>query len=86
MTEDNHVYENAMAERVNGILKTEFLGDTEDIPFSMVKPFVVEAIEIYNKERLHMSLNYRTPEQAHNSDEFLRWLNQRSWLYEPSEV
>ena len=70
MTEDNHVYENAVAERVNGILKTEFLGNTADIPFSVVKSLIGETIEIYNKERLHMALNYRTPEEVHNSDGF----------------
>ena len=69
MTEDNHVYENAMAERINGILKTELLGDTQYVPFSGIKLLVAEAIEIYNKERLHMSLNYKTPEEVHNTDE-----------------
>lgn len=67
MTEENHVYENALAERVNGILKTEFLGHTEDIPFSVVRKLIGEAIEIYNNERLHMSLNYETPAFIHNN-------------------
>lgn len=61
MTEESHVYENALAERVNGILKTEFmLGET--LPsFAVAKELVREAIQIYNQERLHMSLNYETP-------------------------
>ena len=72
MTEDNHVYENALAERVNGILKTEFLGNTANIPFSVVRGLIGETIEIYNKERLHMSLNYQTPQQVHLRENQLR--------------
>ena len=67
MTEDNHVYENALAERINGILKTEFLLDRQP-SIEIAKGAVKQSIDIYNKERLHMSLNYRTPEEVHNSD------------------
>lgn len=68
MTEDNHVYENALAERINGILKTELLGDTHNIPFEDVKHLIQEAISIYNNERLHMNLNYKTPDFVHNNN------------------
>ncbi|MFQ5753575.1 MAG: IS3 family transposase [bacterium] len=62
MTEENHVYENAIAERVNGIFKDEFmLGETLR-SFQIAKELVKQSIEIYNKERLHTSLNYQTPE------------------------
>jgi len=54
MTEENHVYENALAERVNGILKTELLGSTDHLPFATVKDLIHEAIHIYNNERLHI--------------------------------
>lgn len=65
MTEDNHVYENALAERVNGILKEEFgLGETQ-VSYEVAKNFVDEAITIYNHERLHMALDYITPAQKH---------------------
>jgi transposase InsO family protein len=63
MTEENHVYENALAERVNGILKNEFLLG-ECLPsYAMACKMVKESIEIYNNERLHMSINYMTPAQ-----------------------
>ena len=68
MTEDNHVYENALAERVNGILKTELLGNTRYIHFTDVKRVIQEAIDIYNNERLHMSLSYQTPNFVHNNN------------------
>ncbi len=65
MTEQNHVYENALAERVNGILKTEFmLGETLG-SFDIAKELVRESIEIYNKERPHMSIDYMTPQFKH---------------------
>ena len=67
MTEENHVYENAMAERVNGILKTELIGNTRDVPFDEAKWIIHEAISIYNNERLHMSLNYKTPDFIHQN-------------------
>ena len=65
MTEENHVYENALAERVNGILKTEFMLGEKQLSFEVAKKLVKEAIEIYNNERLHMSIGYMTPVQKH---------------------
>jgi putative transposase len=65
MTEDNHVYENALAERVNGILKTEFLLDAVLLSLSDAQQRVREAIRLYNNERPHLSLGYLTPSQKH---------------------
>ncbi len=53
----------ALAERVNGILKDEFLLG-ECLPsFSIARKIIQEAVEIYNNQRLHMSINYMTPAQ-----------------------
>jgi len=65
MTEENHVYENAMAERVNGIIKNEFLDGSEYLTAKETKKLIDEVIKIYNEERLHISLNYKTPEEIH---------------------
>lgn len=62
MTEENHVYENAVAERVNGILKTEFMLGEKLRSFKIAKELVKETIQIYNEERLHISLGYKTPD------------------------
>ena len=67
MTEENHCYENAMAERVNGILKDEFVLDTEFANQSMALKAVKEAIETYNTKRPHWSLKLYTPEQIHKA-------------------
>jgi len=61
MTEENHVYENAVAERVNGILKTEFLLGEKLQSFEVAKELVEAAIRTYNEQRLHMAIDYQTP-------------------------
>lgn len=61
MTEENHCYENAVAERVNGILKDEFYLDQCFFSTAHAKNAVKNAIKIYNSKRLHVSLNYKTP-------------------------
>lgn len=67
MTEERHVYENAKAERVNGILKSEFLLGEQLASFEVAKQLVKEAVQIYNDERLHLSLNYQTPAMIHDA-------------------
>ena len=65
MTEENHCYENAVAERVNGILKDEFYLDQCFVNTHNAKLATKNAIEIYNNKRLHLSLGYKTPEQVY---------------------
>ena len=61
MTEENHCYENAIAERVNGILKDEFYLDQCFFSTDHACKATESAIEIYNNKRLHLSLGYKTP-------------------------
>lgn len=61
MTEENHCYENAVAERVNGILKDEFYLDQCFFSTRLAKKATKNAIKIYNNKRLHLSLGYKTP-------------------------
>lgn len=65
MTEENHCYENAMAERVNGILKDEFYLDQTFTSVVQAKKAAKNAIKLYNNKRLHLSLDYRTPNYMH---------------------
>jgi transposase InsO family protein len=67
MTEELHVYENAKAERVNGILKSEFLLGECLASIDLAEKMVKEAIQIYNNERLHLSLDYQTPARIHSA-------------------
>ena len=61
MTEENHCYENAIAERVNGILKDEFYLDQCFFDTRYAVKATKNAIYIYNNKRLHLSLGYKTP-------------------------
>ena len=61
MTEENHCYENAIAERVNGILKDEFYLDQTFDSVQHAKRATKSAINLYNQIRLHVSLDYKTP-------------------------
>ncbi|MHA7944593.1 IS3 family transposase [Formosa sp. 3Alg 14/1] len=65
MTEENHCYENAMAERVNGILKDEFYLDQTFTNVAHAKRATKNAINLYNEIRLHLSLDYRTPNMVY---------------------
>lgn len=65
MTETNHCAENALAERVNGILKQEYALDREFADKAQARQAVDQAIYIYNHRRLHTSLNYRVPSVVH---------------------
>lgn len=62
MTEENHCYENAVAERVNGILKDEFYLDQCFFSTGHAINATKNAIDIYNNKRLHLSLGYKTPD------------------------
>jgi transposase InsO family protein len=57
--------ENAMAERVNGILKQEYELDATFRTKEQARKAFVQAVELYNNRRPHLSLNYRTPEEVH---------------------
>ena len=65
MTEQDHCAENAMAERVNGILKQEYYLNNEFRNVAQAQLAVDEAVRLYNTRRPHRSLNLQTPEQVH---------------------
>ena len=67
MTEENHCYENAQAERLNGILKQEYmLGETFKAK-SDAYLAVDEAVELYNTRRPHQALGYEMPSMVHHA-------------------
>lgn len=66
MTDGYDCYQNALAERVNGILKMEYLiVKPEDI--EQARKMVRESVEIYNTQRPHLSLKYKTPDELHRA-------------------
>ena len=72
MTESGDPLENAVAERVNGIIKEEYL---EPQGLSSIKEAVVylnKAVRLYNNERPHMSISNYTPEEVHNASNAIK--------------
>lgn len=65
MTEENHCYENALAERVNGILKHEYYLKHCYPTKQMTRLACEQGIELYNTDRPHLSLKMKTPLQVH---------------------
>uniref|UniRef100_UPI0012D73CAB integrase core domain-containing protein n=1 Tax=Vibrio harveyi TaxID=669 RepID=UPI0012D73CAB len=69
-TDGYDCYQNALAERVNGILKQEFLlhrsRNIEDL-----KQLVKQSVSIYNNMRPHLSLGMRTPNEVHDKSQLL---------------
>jgi putative transposase len=66
MTDGYDCYQNALAERVNAILKTELLLH-RPTDLAQATQLVREAITIYKQERPHLSLKYKTPDVVHRA-------------------
>ena len=75
MTENGDPYENAIAERINGILKGEFGLAEHFASYDQAKKTVRKAVETYNNKRPHASCDYLTPSMAHKQNGILkqRW-------------
>jgi putative transposase len=65
MTEIMHCYENALAERVNGILKQEYEMDRTFRTKAQARAAFEQAVWLYNHRRPHLRLNYRFPADVH---------------------
>ena len=74
MTDGYDCYQNALAERINGILKGEFLTG-QYASFSQLNRVITESIATYNNLRPHLSLGMKTPNEVHEKASFRRrWL------------
>jgi transposase InsO family protein len=76
MTENGDPYENAIAERVNGILKEEFYLSETFASHDDAARHIDQSIQIYNTRRPHLTCNMMTPEVAHQA----KTLNLKSWI------
>lgn len=73
MADGYDCYQNALAERINGILKQEFLIEkTKDI--TELTKMVEQSVYLYNNTRPHLSLNMQTPEMRHKKSEEIKSL------------
>ena len=64
MTDGYDCYQNALAERINGILKQEFLIESCNNKNELEK-LVAESVQTYNEMRPHLCLNMKTPNFVH---------------------
>lgn len=83
MTQSGDPLENAMAERVNGILKTELISSSyNDIEIAAAS--IAKAITIYNYKRRHSSINFQLPHEVHQQQgpQIKRWKN---YYYKPKK-
>ena len=67
MTEKNHSAENALAERVNGILKQEYWLDANFENGCHARQATAHGVRMYNTRRPHTALKLATPEQVHSA-------------------
>jgi len=67
MAAKGNCYENAMAERVNGILKDEFYLDQNFKTTDIAIKYTKQAVNLYNNVRTHMAIGYVTPNEKHNN-------------------
>jgi transposase InsO family protein len=76
MTQNGDPYENAIAERVNGILKSELISGCYD-NIDLASIHISRCITIYNYKRRHSSLNWQIPEEVHKQQgpQIKRWKN-----------
>lgn len=82
MTNNGDPYENAIAERLNGIIKSEFNLYSSQFGFEETAAFIEKTIAAYNQLRPHSSCNYLTPYEAHQQSGTLkkRWKNYNQTL------
>ena len=66
MTENSDPYENALAERMNRTIKEEFIINEKIRTLSMLKSLFYESVNIYNKERPHLSLKMKRPDEIYS--------------------
>jgi transposase InsO family protein len=71
MTQNSDPYENAVAERINGILKQEFYIDKYNKDLPIMKQIIKETVDIYNEKRPHLSNHMLTPNQMHQQNKLI---------------
>lgn len=72
MTENGDPLENAIAERINGIIKGEYLETYEVENIKQAKELLKAVVDLYNNERPHMSIGNLTPNQIHQSNKQIK--------------
>jgi transposase InsO family protein len=87
MTQNGDPYENAIAERINGILKTELISKYYD-NIDIASIHIARCITIYNYKRRHSSLNWQIPNDVHQQQgpQIRRWKNYYQNNSKPKQI
>ena len=72
MTQDGDPRENAIAERVNGIIKEEYLAHYALTTIQQAKATLDRVVELYNSDRPHMSIGNLSPNEIHHGEETIQ--------------
>lgn len=77
MTENGDPKENAIAERLNGIIKNEYLKKYKPTSFKQALFLLDKSVNLYNQQRPHLSINLQTPNFTHYNKTkiFRKWKN-----------
>lgn len=75
MTQSGDPLENAMAERVNGIIKQEYMDYYKCTSLAQAAEYMQKAVKLYNTQRPHLSIGMLTPEKVHKE----RLQTERLW-------
>jgi len=86
MTQNGSPYENALSERMNGIIKSEFFPRRNFLNHCEAPKAIDKFISIYNQQRPHASLDYLTPDIVHTKTGEInkRWKKYKK--YKPEEI
>ena len=61
-----YAYENGKAERINGIIKNNYLKHQDIRSFDQLKNVLDRSVSLYNNDRPHKSIGYKTPQEREN--------------------
>lgn len=86
MTENGDPRENAIAERINGIVKHEYLKGLKVGNSYQAKQALEKAVRLYNQERPHLSIGMLKPEQLHQQPNLKTKKLWKNYYYEKNEL
>ena len=79
MTENGDPLDNSIAERVNGIIKNEYLDCYQVSDIQQAQKLLAQVVKLYNEERPHMSIGNKTPSVVHQTNQKTQRLWKSYW-------
>jgi putative transposase len=69
MSQKGTPLDNAIAERINGIIKGEYLYNYPVKDLTEARESLAKVVKLYNEERPHLSISNKPPSQVHESNQ-----------------